>query len=165
MTQIVEDTSRSLAGGGDRHLEVLPVGLHIGAEVRGLVAGPDLDPVLVAELRRALLAITLPPFGGTTVWANTVRAYQTLHPALQALADRHRALVLATRGHRDLGQPRDPALRRRRLRRRPAAAAPGHRCRGHPGLGGRRRQHRPHGRRLALLADRRPGLIVGRGQA
>src|SRR3954451_12983167 len=35
-----------------------------------------------------LRAVTLPPFGGTTVWANTVAAYQGLHPALQALADR-----------------------------------------------------------------------------
>jgi taurine dioxygenase len=35
-----------------------------------------------------LRAVTLPTFGGTTVWANTVTAYETLHPALQALADR-----------------------------------------------------------------------------
>jgi alpha-ketoglutarate-dependent taurine dioxygenase len=35
-----------------------------------------------------LRAVTLPPFGGTTVWANTVRAYETLHPGLQALVDR-----------------------------------------------------------------------------
>jgi taurine dioxygenase len=35
-----------------------------------------------------LRAVTLPPYGGTTVWANTVTAYQTLHPAVQALADR-----------------------------------------------------------------------------
>ena len=34
-----------------------------------------------------LRAITLPPYGGTTVWANTVRAYDSLHPALKALAD------------------------------------------------------------------------------
>jgi taurine dioxygenase len=32
-----------------------------------------------------LRAITLPPYGGTTVWANTVRAYRELPPALQAL--------------------------------------------------------------------------------
>jgi len=35
-----------------------------------------------------LRAITLPPYGGNTVWANTVRAYEKLPPALQALADR-----------------------------------------------------------------------------
>ena len=35
-----------------------------------------------------LRAITLPPFGGTTVWANTATAYADLHPALQALVDR-----------------------------------------------------------------------------
>jgi alpha-ketoglutarate-dependent sulfate ester dioxygenase len=35
-----------------------------------------------------LRAITLPPYGGNTVWANTVRAYEKLPPALQGLADR-----------------------------------------------------------------------------
>ncbi len=35
-----------------------------------------------------LRAITLPPHGGSTVWANTVRAYAKLPDALQALADR-----------------------------------------------------------------------------
>jgi alpha-ketoglutarate-dependent sulfate ester dioxygenase len=35
-----------------------------------------------------LRAITLPPYGGTTVFANTVRAYARLPESLQALADR-----------------------------------------------------------------------------
>ncbi len=35
-----------------------------------------------------LRAVQLPPYGGTTVWANTVRAYDTLHPGLQALVER-----------------------------------------------------------------------------
>jgi taurine dioxygenase len=39
-----------------------------------------------------LRAITLPPYGGTTVWANTAAAYQRLHPALQALAGGLRAV-------------------------------------------------------------------------
>jgi alpha-ketoglutarate-dependent taurine dioxygenase len=39
-----------------------------------------------------LRAITLPPYGGTTVWANTVRAYGTLHPALKALVGGLRAV-------------------------------------------------------------------------
>src|SRR5580693_1320776 len=39
-----------------------------------------------------LRAIKLPPYGGTTVWANTVEAYRRLHPALQALADSLRAV-------------------------------------------------------------------------
>jgi len=34
-----------------------------------------------------LRAITLPPYGGTTVWANTVRAYEDLAPPLKALVD------------------------------------------------------------------------------
>ena len=38
-----------------------------------------------------LRAVTLPAYGGTTVWANTVRAYENLHPALRALADGLRA--------------------------------------------------------------------------
>jgi alkyl sulfatase len=32
-----------------------------------------------------LRAVTLPPYGGTTVWANTVRAYETLPAPLKAL--------------------------------------------------------------------------------
>jgi alpha-ketoglutarate-dependent taurine dioxygenase len=39
-----------------------------------------------------LRAITLPPYGGTTVWANTPEAYRRLHPALQALAGGLRAV-------------------------------------------------------------------------
>ncbi|HWI21542.1 MAG TPA: TauD/TfdA family dioxygenase [Baekduia sp.] len=35
-----------------------------------------------------LRAITLPPYGGTTVWANTVRAYELLPPALKELTNR-----------------------------------------------------------------------------
>jgi taurine dioxygenase len=35
-----------------------------------------------------LRAITLPPYGGTTVWANTTRAYDLLHPGLKALVER-----------------------------------------------------------------------------
>jgi alkyl sulfatase len=39
-----------------------------------------------------LRAITLPPYGGTTVWANTAEAYRTLHPSLRALAGQLRAV-------------------------------------------------------------------------
>jgi alpha-ketoglutarate-dependent sulfate ester dioxygenase len=39
-----------------------------------------------------LRAITLPPYGGTTVWANTARAYERLHPSLQALVADLRAV-------------------------------------------------------------------------
>ncbi len=39
-----------------------------------------------------LRAVTLPPYGGTTVWANTVAAYADLHPAFQTLVGRLRAL-------------------------------------------------------------------------
>jgi alpha-ketoglutarate-dependent taurine dioxygenase len=157
MTQTLDHVQET--GAQYRRLEVLPVTTRIGAEIRGLVAGEGLDPEVLAEFRRALLAhkvvflrdqhgvdddaqrsfaaqlgplttphptvageggvlpidsdygranswhtdvtfvdrvpaisvlraVTLPPFGGTTVWANTVAAYQQLHPALQALAER-----------------------------------------------------------------------------
>jgi alpha-ketoglutarate-dependent taurine dioxygenase len=39
-----------------------------------------------------LRAITLPPYGGTTVWANTVQAYLQLPPALQSLVHSLRAV-------------------------------------------------------------------------
>ncbi len=39
-----------------------------------------------------LRAITLPPYGGTTMWANTVEAYRRLHPALQAMVAQLRAV-------------------------------------------------------------------------
>ena len=144
---------------GYERIEVRRVTEHIGAEIRGIRVGGDVDPAAVAELRRALLAhkvvflrdqqhagneeqlafsgllgtvtkphptvageegvlpidseygkanswhtdvtfidripaisilraIHLPPFGGTTLWANTARAYTELHPALKALVER-----------------------------------------------------------------------------
>jgi alpha-ketoglutarate-dependent sulfate ester dioxygenase len=142
------------------HIEVHKVGGNIGAEIRGVRISGELEPEVVAEIRRALLrnrvvflrdqhhlddalqrsfaelfgtltkahptvagdgvavlpvdserskanswhtdvtfvdripsisflrAITLPPYGGTTVFANTVRAYERLPEPLQALTDR-----------------------------------------------------------------------------
>jgi alpha-ketoglutarate-dependent taurine dioxygenase len=146
------------------HIEVTKLGAHIGAVVSGIAADGDLDPAVVAEFRRALLAhrvvflrqqthldserqlafaerlgtptkphptvtgdghavlpvdseegranswhtdvtfvdripaisllraVTLPPYGGSTVFANTARAYATLAPALRAFADTARAV-------------------------------------------------------------------------
>ena len=39
-----------------------------------------------------LRALVLPPYGGTTVWANTAAAYERLHPALKALVSNLRAV-------------------------------------------------------------------------
>jgi taurine dioxygenase len=39
-----------------------------------------------------LRAITLPPYGGSTVWANTVNAYESLDPALKAMVAGLRAI-------------------------------------------------------------------------
>jgi alpha-ketoglutarate-dependent taurine dioxygenase len=44
-----------------------------------------IDRIPSASILRAVL---LPPYGGTTTWANTAYAYETLHPALKALVDR-----------------------------------------------------------------------------
>jgi alpha-ketoglutarate-dependent sulfate ester dioxygenase len=56
-----------------------------------------------------LRAVTLPPYGGSTVWANTVRAYTTLPAPLKALAERLRAVhsnlydYAGTKGEQRLG--------------------------------------------------------------
>jgi alpha-ketoglutarate-dependent sulfate ester dioxygenase len=39
-----------------------------------------------------LRAVILPPYGGTTVWANTAAAYQRLHPALKSMVNGLRAV-------------------------------------------------------------------------
>ena len=39
-----------------------------------------------------LRALVLPPYGGSTVWANTATAYERLHPALKALVGHLRAV-------------------------------------------------------------------------
>jgi alpha-ketoglutarate-dependent taurine dioxygenase len=166
MTQLAENPAPTLPTlspaavvPGYERIEVRPVTSWIGAEIRGLTAGGDLDAAVVAEFRRAVLAhkvvflrgqhgvdddaqrafatrlgtlttphptvagesgvlpidseagranswhsdvtfvdripafsvlraITLPPFGGSTVWANTAVAYDRLHPGLQALVER-----------------------------------------------------------------------------
>ena len=64
-----------------------------------------------------LRAIVLPPYGGTTVWANTVGAYERLHPALKALVDNLRAV------HTNLFDYRGNGAGRRR--RRQGAGLPG----------------------------------------
>lgn len=43
-----------------------------------------IDRVPSASLLRA---VELPPYGGETVWANTTRAYDTLHPGLKSLVE------------------------------------------------------------------------------
>jgi len=158
MTLIDTSADGALAPGYEK-IEVRPVTAVIGAEVRGLVAGPDIDPQTLAEFRRAVLAhkvvflrdqfdvgdegqrafadqlgtrttahptvageagvlpidsdygkanswhtdvtfidripafgilraVSLPPYGGTTVWANTAVAFDRLSAPLKALAER-----------------------------------------------------------------------------
>jgi taurine dioxygenase len=155
----VRDTAADEQPGYHR-VSVHTVAGNIGAEIRGVRLGGDLEPEVVAEVRRALLAnrvvflrgqdhaddadqrafaallgtltkphptvsgdgdavlpidsehgkanswhtdvtfvdrvpaisilraITLPAYGGTTVWANTVRAYKLLPEPLKELVDR-----------------------------------------------------------------------------
>lgn len=59
-----------------------------------------------------LRAVTLPPYGGDTTWANTVAAYETLPPEFRAFADTLWALHSTAfgTGRRPVGQPTpDPA--------------------------------------------------------
>jgi taurine dioxygenase len=64
-----------------------------------------------------LRAVVIPPVGGDTIWANTVTAYQTLHPELRDLADQLRIVhsnaddYAASPGR---GERPDPAAERRR---------------------------------------------------
>ena len=66
--------------------------------------------------------------------AEQPRLPRPVHPAAAPRhpAGEHRALVLVARRPGHLGQPRDPALRRGRLRRSEARAAPDHPRRRHP---------------------------------
>jgi alpha-ketoglutarate-dependent sulfate ester dioxygenase len=43
-----------------------------------------------------LRAVVIPPFGGDTVWANTVAAYGDLPPALKALCGQWRCIRTST---------------------------------------------------------------------
>jgi taurine dioxygenase len=159
-SQLSAAESVTSSTGDYSHIQVNKIGAHIGAEIRGVRLGGDLDEGTVREIKHALAthkvvffrdqqhvddegqrifagqlgtvtkphptvagdgqailpidseqgkanswhtdvtfidripsasilrAILLPPYGGTTVWANTAHAYETLHPALQALVDR-----------------------------------------------------------------------------
>lgn len=68
---------------------VLPVDSEQGAANSWHTDVTFVDRIPAISLLRA---VTLPPYGGTTVWANTVRAYATLPPPLRALADSLRAV-------------------------------------------------------------------------
>ena len=68
---------------------VLPVDSEQGAANSWHADVTFVDRIPAISLLRA---VTLPLYGGTTVWANTVRAYATLPPPLRALADSLRAV-------------------------------------------------------------------------
>ena len=72
----------TVAGDGD---SVLPIDSHYGKASSWHTDVTFIDRVPAISILRA---VTLPPYGGSTIWANTVHAYQSLHPALQALAER-----------------------------------------------------------------------------
>jgi taurine dioxygenase len=86
--QLGEVTSPHPTVRGDG-VAVLPIDSHEGKANAWHTDVTFVDRIPAISVLRA---ITLPPYGGTTVWANTVRAYQTLHPALQAMAGKLRAV-------------------------------------------------------------------------
>jgi len=72
----------TIAGEGDA---VLPIDSEYGKANSWHTDVTFIDRVPAISVLRA---VTLPPYGGSTVWANTARAYETLPPGLKALADR-----------------------------------------------------------------------------
>ncbi|GAA2816255.1 TauD/TfdA dioxygenase family protein [Crossiella cryophila] len=70
---------------GQQHANVLAIDSDHGKANSWHTDVTFVDRVPAISLLRA---VELPPYGGNTVWANTVRAYQDLPPALQALVDR-----------------------------------------------------------------------------
>lgn len=72
----------TVAGDGDA---VLPIDSDHGKANSWHTDVTFVDRIPSASLLRA---VELPPYGGTTVWANTTRAYALLHPALKALTER-----------------------------------------------------------------------------
>jgi taurine dioxygenase len=72
----------TVAGDGEA---ILPIDSDTGKANSWHTDVTFVDRIPSASLLRA---VELPPYGGTTVWANTTRAYQLLHPALQALVER-----------------------------------------------------------------------------
>jgi taurine dioxygenase len=68
---------------------VLPIDSHEGRANSWHTDVTFVDRIPAISILRA---VTLPPYGGSTVWANTVRAYATLPQPLRALADGLRAV-------------------------------------------------------------------------
>jgi len=74
---------------GREHAHVLPIDSDYGKANSWHTDVTFVDRVPAISVLRA---IELPPYGGSTVWANTARAYENLPPALKALVDRLWAL-------------------------------------------------------------------------
>ena len=72
----------TVAGDGEA---ILPIDSDTGKANSWHTDVTFVDRIPAASLLRA---VELPPYGGTTVWANTTRAYDLLHPALKALVER-----------------------------------------------------------------------------
>jgi alpha-ketoglutarate-dependent taurine dioxygenase len=79
---VVTKAHPTVAGDGDA---VLPIDSDQGRANSWHTDVTFVDRIPAASLLRA---VELPPYGGTTVWANTTRAYAQLHPALKALVER-----------------------------------------------------------------------------
>ncbi|RZS43511.1 taurine dioxygenase [Herbihabitans rhizosphaerae] len=70
---------------GRDHANVLPIDSDYGKANSWHTDVTFVDRVPAISVLRA---IELPPYGGSTVWANTVRAYESLPEAVKALVDR-----------------------------------------------------------------------------
>lgn len=82
---LAHPTSKSLDGAAN----VLPIDSDYGKANSWHTDVTFVDRIPAISLLRA---VTLPSYGGSTTWANTVTAYEKLPGALQALVDRLRAV-------------------------------------------------------------------------
>lgn len=122
------------------------------------------DVTFVDRIPKAsiLRAVTLPEYGGSTTWASTTAAYDALPTPLKHLVENlwavHSNRYDYAAASADLGQPRDAALRRRRLRRPVPPPQPHHPCGRCSGEHPWRAQSVLDRRCRALLGVRRAGL-------
>jgi taurine dioxygenase len=86
----VVTTAHPTVPGEENAAHVLPLDADRGARANSWHT--DVTFVETPPAFSVLRAVTVPPYGGDTVWANTVAAYEGLTPEIQELAGRLRAL-------------------------------------------------------------------------
>jgi len=126
--------------GTNTYVEVVPLTLHIGAEIRGVDLSKPLPAEQLKEVRDAFLkwkvvffrgqnldhaqhvamarqfGVTIPPYGGDTFWTNLVAAYQGLSPTMRGFVDGLRAVhANVARANPKPGQQYNERIKRRPL--------------------------------------------------